>query len=70
MNEVIREPNSFLLNLVAGGVSGIGAKTASAPIERIKLLIQTQAVNRNIVDKTYTNPLTCMLRIYRHLKFL
>eukprot|EP01036_Dinobryon_divergens_P030474 gene30474-39721_t len=48
----MKEQNSFLLNLAAGGISGIGAKTASAPIERIKLLIQTQAVNRNIVDKT------------------
>ena len=62
---MMKEQNSFLLNLAAGGISGIGAKTASAPIERIKLLIQTQAVNRNIVDKTYTNPFTSMLRIYR-----
>jgi hypothetical protein len=58
--------DNFLLNLFAGGISGIGAKTASAPIERVKLLMQTQAVNRHIIAKTYTNPFSCMLQIYRY----
>ena len=56
--------NKFLLNLVAGGISGIGAKTASAPIERIKLLMQTQAVN-GYITKSYKNPIDCVIRIYR-----
>jgi len=38
----------FVLNFLAGGVSGAIAKTATAPIERVKLLIQTQDANPQI----------------------
>ena len=34
--------SDFLLDFAAGGVSGAISKTATAPIERVKLVIQTQ----------------------------
>jgi len=35
-------------DLLAGGVSGAIAKTITAPIERVKLIIQTQDANPKI----------------------
>mmetsp|Transcript_21260 Transcript_21260/g.30448 ORF Transcript_21260/g.30448 Transcript_21260/m.30448 type:complete len:304 (+) Transcript_21260:122-1033(+) len=58
------EKENFLVNLAAGGISGIVAKTMGAPIERVKLLIQTQAINKNLVY-IYKNPIDCVIRLYR-----
>lgn len=33
----------FIMDFIAGGISGVVSKTMWAPIERVKLLIQTQA---------------------------
>jgi len=38
----------FLIDFMAGGVSGAIAKTCTAPIERVKLVIQTQDANPRI----------------------
>merc|ERR1711966_62567 len=38
----------FLIDFAAGGVSGAISKTLTAPIERIKLVIQTQDANPKI----------------------
>ncbi len=38
----------FLTDLAAGGVAGAVSKTAVAPIERVKLLLQTQDSNPKI----------------------
>lgn len=55
--EVIAEvvdPKSFLKDFAAGGISAAIAKTAVAPIERVKLLLQVQAVSKQIAaDKQY-----------------
>lgn len=40
----------FLTNFVIGGVSGAIAKTCTAPIERVKLIIQTQDANPDIIS--------------------
>lgn len=41
-------PYKFLADLAAGGVAGGVSKTAVAPIERVKLILQTQDSNPRI----------------------
>ena len=41
---------SFLKDFAAGGVSGCIAKCCTAPIERVKLIIQTQDANPKIIS--------------------
>ena len=56
----------FLINFMAGGVSGAVAKTATAPIERVKLLIQTQDANPKIISgevARYTGIVDCFTRV-------
>mmetsp|Transcript_19286 Transcript_19286/g.29301 ORF Transcript_19286/g.29301 Transcript_19286/m.29301 type:complete len:304 (+) Transcript_19286:70-981(+) len=58
--------SEFLVNFLAGGVSGAVAKTATAPIERVKLLIQTQDANPKIISgevKRYTGIVDCFTRV-------
>jgi len=53
----------FGRNLVAGGAAGIVAKTAFAPIDRVKLLLQTQASNPEL-ELRYRGTLDCIRRVY------
>lgn len=54
MNPSITDPLSFAKDFIAGGVSAAISKTAVAPIERVKLLLQVQAVSKQIAaDKQY-----------------
>jgi len=58
--------NDFLINFLAGGVSGSVAKTVTAPIERVKLLIQTQDANPKIMSgevQRYTGIVDCFSRV-------
>lgn len=56
----------FITNFLAGGVSGAVAKTATAPIERVKLIIQTQDANPKIISgevARYTGIVNCFTRV-------
>jgi len=58
--------SDFLLNFLAGGGSGAVAKTCTAPIERVKLLIQTQDANPKIISgevARYTGIVDCFTRV-------
>jgi solute carrier family 25 (adenine nucleotide translocator) protein 4/5/6/31 len=58
--------SDFLINFVAGGVSGAVAKTMTAPIERVKLIIQTQDSNPKIRSgevPRYTGIVNCFVRV-------
>merc|ERR1712093_818522 len=57
----------FLKDFMTGGVSGAIAKTCTAPIERVKLIIQTQDANPRIKSgevARYTGIGNCFSRIY------
>lgn len=48
------DPVSFMKDFLAGGIAAAISKTAVAPIERVKLLLQVQAASRQIsADKAY-----------------
>lgn len=44
----ITDPVSFAKDFLAGGISAAISKTAVAPIERVKLLLQVQHVSKQI----------------------
>ena len=44
----------FLVNCIAGGSAGAFSKTVAAPLERTKLLLQTQDANKKLDGKKYT----------------
>merc|ERR1712012_282350 len=59
---------NFLVDFALGGVSGAVAKTITAPIERIKLVVQTQDANPKIRSgevPRYTGIADCGMRIYK-----
>lgn len=58
----------FMQDFLAGGVSGAIAKTCTAPIERVKLIIQTQDANPRIISgevARYTGIGDCFTRVYQ-----
>ncbi|KAL6077206.1 ADP/ATP translocase [Balamuthia mandrillaris] len=63
----------FLTDFALGGVSGAVAKTMTAPIERVKLLIQTQDANPRIRSgevPRYTGIVNCFSRVASEQGFL
>ncbi|KAJ3260842.1 hypothetical protein HK103_007405 [Boothiomyces macroporosus] len=67
-----KQKDTFLVALgkdfLAGGVSGVISKTATSPIERVKLLIQTQDANPKIISgevPRYTGFISSFGRVYR-----
>jgi solute carrier family 25 (adenine nucleotide translocator) protein 4/5/6/31 len=59
--------SDFIINFLAGGVSGAVAKTITAPIERVKLIIQTQDSNPKIRSgevPRYTGIVNCFTRVH------
>lgn len=61
---------SFLIDFMMGGVSAAIAKTAVAPIERVKLILQVQEVSKQIQsDQRYKGIMDCFVRIPREQGF-
>lgn len=57
---------SFGKDLLAGGVAAAVSKTAVAPIERVKLLLQVQASSKQISPEAqYKGMVDCLVRIPR-----
>ena len=53
----------FIQNFIAGGTSAAISKTCVAPIERVKLLLQVQAVSKNLQGKEYNGIFDAFRRI-------
>merc|ERR1719247_227346 len=55
-----------MMDMVLGGVSGAIVKTAMAPVERVKLLLQTQDSNPKVISgeiAKYTGIMDCFQRV-------
>jgi len=58
--------SNFMFDFLAGGIAGAISKTCTAPIERVKLLIQTQDANPDIVAgrvPRYSGIVNCFSRV-------
>lgn len=62
--------SSFTKDFLAGGISAAISKTAVAPIERVKLLLQVQHASKQIaVDQQYKGIMDCLVRIPKEQGF-
>merc|ERR1711875_126078 len=65
------DPMSFIQDFVAGGISAAVSKTAVAPIERVKLLLQVQAVSKQLSEsQKYKGIVDCFVRIPKEQGFM
>jgi solute carrier family 25 (adenine nucleotide translocator) protein 4/5/6/31 len=65
-----KDAMSFAKDFLAGGISAAVSKTAVAPIERVKLILQVQAANKQIVaGKEYKGIIDCFVRIPKEQGF-
>ncbi|GAB6029990.1 hypothetical protein CHUAL_005682 [Chamberlinius hualienensis] len=61
---------SFMKDFLAGGVAAAVSKTAVAPIERVKLLLQVQHASKQIAaEAQYKGMIDCFVRIPREQGF-
>jgi len=64
------DPVNFMKDFLAGGISAAISKTAVAPIERVKLLLQVQATSKQIAkDQQYKGMVDCFTRIPKEQGF-
>jgi len=67
----LADPFDFMKDFIAGGVSAAISKTAVAPIERVKLLLQVQHVSKQIAkENQYKGMIDCFVRIPKEQGFL
>ena len=63
-DKVQKKKKSFLVDFMIGGVSAAVSKTVVAPIERVKLLLQVQDANKNILpENRYVGIGDCFKRV-------
>lgn len=62
-----KDTKRFSVDLILGGSAAIVAKTAAAPIERVKLLLQNQGelVKRGQLQRPYVSIGNCFQRVFR-----
>ncbi|XP_063631957.1 ADP,ATP carrier protein [Cydia splendana] len=66
----LADPVAFAKDFIAGGVSAAVSKTAVAPIERVKLLLQVQHVSKQITeDQRYKGIVDAFVRIPKEQGF-
>ncbi|KAF7458252.1 putative ADP/ATP transporter [Cryptosporidium felis] len=73
LEEKKKKKGNFLTDFAAGGISATISKTAVAPIERVKLLLQTQDTNPDIIKgliPRYAGIWDCMRRVSKEQGFL
>ena len=58
---------SFLENFALSGVAAVVSKTAAAPIERVKLLVQAQRemLKQGIITEPYNGVIDCTMKTFR-----
>ncbi|XP_050579808.1 ADP,ATP carrier protein 2 [Bombus affinis] len=67
----LADPVAFAKDFLAGGVAAAISKTAVAPIERVKLLLQVQHISKQIAeDQRYKGMIDCFVRIPKEQGFL
>jgi len=63
MMPALADPVSFAKDFLAGGISAAVSKTAVAPIERVKLLLQVQHISKQIAPEDRYKGILCVLTI-------
>uniref|UniRef100_A0A915ENG5 ADP/ATP translocase n=1 Tax=Ditylenchus dipsaci TaxID=166011 RepID=A0A915ENG5_9BILA len=64
------EAQKFVIDLLSGGCAAAVSKTAVAPIERVKLLLQVQDASKSIaVDKRYKGIIDVLTRVPKEQGF-
>ncbi|CAL7940354.1 unnamed protein product [Xylocopa violacea] len=67
----LADPVAFAKDFLAGGVAAAISKTAVAPIERVKLLLQVQHISKQISEEQrYKGMIDCFVRIPKEQGFL
>jgi solute carrier family 25 (adenine nucleotide translocator) protein 4/5/6/31 len=65
------DTTKFMIDLASGGTAAAISKTAVAPIERVKLLLQVQDASQHIaVDKRYKGIIDVLVRVPKEQGFL
>jgi len=65
------DSKKFLIDLASGGTAAAISKTAVAPIERVKLLLQVQDASQHIaVDKRYKGIIDVLVRVPKEQGFV